>query len=448
MASVGSKRPREEGGVDDAANYVTLAAEPHAAKQPPGIVRQWQQGKLCDAHLRASDGREFFAHRSVLASASEYFDGLYCSEASEAMVEGAGLGSVQPLQSISGAALESVLSFIYTGKCELESQDTLVGMLEAAGFLGMPELCKATESAIVSRVSRDSCVASAQLAERYKLTKLAKASAIECCRNITKLGDHLGALSLKSMAKMLCKNELAVSSEEDVFSVIDTWWQAQAEKPSPSDMCKLLACLRSPLLTDKFIAARVLSAPWMQTAEMKDALIMRFAADPIQPSLARAGVEPDNTSVVVRVGDSSYEWAIPRFSRNLAHFRAAGTRQRLFSPSFKIQGYKWHLSLSLIPADAEHESERVSISLHATDALLAPRGVTMPRMPMISFRLRNIRSPQSDIVQTLGGGFTHAFRDCGVGKNNFGCTPAALAGFCFGDTLMIAVFIGGPVFSL
>ena len=72
----------------------------------------------------------------------------------------------------------------------------------------------------------------------------------------------------------------------------------------------------------------------------------------------------------------------------------------------------------------------------------------MPRMPMISFRLRNIRSPQSDIVQTLGGGFTHAFRDCGVGKNNFGCTPAALAGFCFGDTLMIAVFIGGPVFSL
>ena len=437
MAAVGSKRPREEGGVDDAAPSVTLAAEPHVAKLPPGIVQQWQQGKLCDASLRTSDGREFFAHRSVLASASEYFDGLYCSDASEAMVEGAGLGRVQPLQSISGAALESVLSFIYTGKCELESQDALVSMLEAAGFLGMPELCKATESAIVSRISRDSCVASAQLAERHNLTKLAEASAVECCRNITMLGDDCGALSLNFMVKMLRRSNLAVSCEEDVFSVIDTWWQAQAEKPSPSDMCKLLACLRSPLLTGKFIAARVLSAPWMHAAETNEFLIEQLAEDAIQPVLPRCGVEPDNTGVV---DDLTYEWAIPRFGRNLAQFRAAGTRQNVYSPYFKIQGYTWRLCLALYPADAEHESERVGIYLHAP---IVDRAVRLLTVHATSIRLRNLRSPQSDIVKPLKEG-TVITSGSGKGYTTFG-VPATLAGFCFGDTLMISVSIGGPI---
>jgi len=357
------------------------------------------------------------------------------------MVEGAGLGKVEPLQPVSGAALESVLSFIYTGKCELESQDALVSILEAAAFLGMPVLCKAAESAIASRISRDSCVASVQLAQRYNLDELAKVSMLECRRNITKLDDQIGALSIRDMRILLGQSYLAVTSEEDVFFVVDTWWQAQAQKPSPTALKALLRCVRCRLLTSAFIEMRVLPAPWMQPAEMKDELINILAADPIQPPLPRDGVEPENV-----VGDS-YDWAIPRFSRLLDSFRRLGTLQTLQSPVFKLHGYNWYLMLHIYPADAEHESERTGIFLYSKGDMkqLLLGGTGLPRslnVASCSLRLRNLRSPQSDVVKTSEIKIITC--DEGKGFSTF-AAPSTLAEFCAGNTLMISVLFKGPV---
>jgi len=429
-ATAGSKRPRDED------TTVTLQCESRAV-MPAGIVRQWQLGKLCDAHLRASDGCELFAHRSALAAASEYFNGVYCSEAGEAMIGGTNQGEAHTLELVSSTTLESVISFIYTGECVLSSQDALVSTLEAAAFLGVPGLCKAAEAAIISRISPESCVAGVQLAERYSLETLAKASKRECRGNLTKL--DLGELSIGSMADLLKSGQLAVASEEDVFGAIDTWWRAQAEKP-PS-MKKVLRRLRCRLLTPRFIEDRLLCAPWLQDAEAKDEIIRMLAADPIQPPIPRYGVE------VCESGSNTHDWAIPRFSRLLGRFRETRARQDLQSAAFKLRGYMWALTLTLLPANATHESDRTAIYLHAMPPAAAP---IMPKVELSSMTLllHNLQSSNSDVSKIMRNiVFDKDDPGWGCGRAAFGA-PSTLTGFCADDTLLISVLIDGTVTAL
>ena len=110
MAAVGEKRTRE----DEEQALIVLRG---GRSQQGAIIKQWQQRKLCDAEIIAGSST-FYAHRSVLAANSEYFDGLYCSTAGEAMGGGEGAHTVAD---VSAPVFEAVLSFIYQGKCTLLS---------------------------------------------------------------------------------------------------------------------------------------------------------------------------------------------------------------------------------------------------------------------------------------------------------------------------------------
>ena len=77
----------------------------------PNMLRR--QDHLCDVTLVGKDDKEFKAHRNVLSAASPFFCKLLQSD-----MKGNREGIVR-FEEISGAVMEDVLEFFYTGSVEV-----------------------------------------------------------------------------------------------------------------------------------------------------------------------------------------------------------------------------------------------------------------------------------------------------------------------------------------
>ena len=75
-----------------------------------------RQDHLCDVTLETKDDKEFKAHRNVLSAASPFFSKLLQSDMKENR-EG-----IVRFEEISGAVMEDVLEFIYTGSVEVTEE--------------------------------------------------------------------------------------------------------------------------------------------------------------------------------------------------------------------------------------------------------------------------------------------------------------------------------------
>jgi len=92
-----------------------------------------RQDHLCDITLVTKDGKEFKAHRNVLSVASLFFSKLLQKNMKENR-EG-----IVRFEEISGAVMEDVLEFIYTGSVEI-TQENFKDLIAAANFLVIPIL--------------------------------------------------------------------------------------------------------------------------------------------------------------------------------------------------------------------------------------------------------------------------------------------------------------------
>ena len=79
-----------------------------------------RQDCLCDITLVTKDDKEFKAHRNILSAARPFFCKLLQSDMKENR-EG-----IVRFEEISGAVIEDVLEFIYTGCVEITQASNLV----------------------------------------------------------------------------------------------------------------------------------------------------------------------------------------------------------------------------------------------------------------------------------------------------------------------------------
>lgn len=113
---------------------IRLRGPGHAANLLAELNRCRQARQFCDVFLQVGK-RTFAAHRAVLACAGTYFLSLFARA-------GAPPTAAFPLEFISPASLEKVLTFIYTGEILTDLID--VGVLyETAERLGVAELVRA-----------------------------------------------------------------------------------------------------------------------------------------------------------------------------------------------------------------------------------------------------------------------------------------------------------------
>ena len=106
-----------------------------------------RQDHLCDITLVTKDDKEFKAHRNVFSAASPFFSKLLQSDMKENR-EG-----IVPFEEISGAVMEDVLEFIYTGSVEV-TQENSKDLIASANFIVIPGLTKLSGRFLERRMSK------------------------------------------------------------------------------------------------------------------------------------------------------------------------------------------------------------------------------------------------------------------------------------------------------
>ena len=124
-----------------------------------------RQDHLCDATLVTKDDKEFKAHRNVLSAASPFFCKLLESDMRENR-EG-----IVRFEEISGAVMEDVLEFIYTGSVEV-TQENSKDLIAAANYLLIPGLKKLSGRFLEQQMSKSNCISTCYFAEMYQCDEL------------------------------------------------------------------------------------------------------------------------------------------------------------------------------------------------------------------------------------------------------------------------------------
>ena len=117
--------------------------------------------------LVTKDGKEFKAHRNVLSAASPFFFKLLQSDMKENR-EG-----IVRFEEISGAVMEDVLEFIYTGSVGIYvTQENCKDLIDAANYLLIPGLKTVPGRFLERQMPESNCISTFYFAERYQCDEL------------------------------------------------------------------------------------------------------------------------------------------------------------------------------------------------------------------------------------------------------------------------------------
>ncbi|KAI5610236.1 kelch-like protein 34, partial [Silurus asotus] len=151
-----------------------------------------QDGRMCDIILEA-EGKEFPAHRTLLACSSDYFWSLFQEHTLESKAQ------TVCLPAVSSTGLELVLDFIYTSWISLSSS-TLEDTLEASCYLQVTHALDLCTEYISNSLTLDNCCFFANVAARYSLSEALAITNSFIARHMAGLlgpnGDRTGLLEL------------------------------------------------------------------------------------------------------------------------------------------------------------------------------------------------------------------------------------------------------------
>ena len=213
----------------------------------PGLVELWRERTLCDAKILV-EGETFHVHRNVLAATCDYFAALYCRADYSADVTGP-----LTLDGLSADAFHALLSFVYSGRCELTEEMLLTPLLEAATRLQVMPLIRETSAAIEARLSPENAVDAWALANALQHPDLERAAKAVATKGFHAIAEYESLLRLPHarLCTLVADDELCVQCESFVFDAIVRW--AGAVEPTPEAVTALLAHVRFPLMPALFL---------------------------------------------------------------------------------------------------------------------------------------------------------------------------------------------------
>ena len=177
-----------------------------------------RQDHLCDVTLVAKDDKEFKAHRNVLSAASPFFSKLLQSDMKENR-EG-----IVRFEEISGAEMEAVLEFIYTGSVEV-TQENFKNLIAAANFLLIPGLKNLSGRFLERQMSISNCISTFYFAEMYQCDELIANTRKFIHANFTSVAemDEFLNLEAKEVERWISSDEISVAVEGDVLKIALKW---------------------------------------------------------------------------------------------------------------------------------------------------------------------------------------------------------------------------------
>ncbi|XP_006004319.1 kelch-like protein 11 [Latimeria chalumnae] len=196
--------------------------------------RQNEQRKralFCDVTLAFSGGREFQAHRSVLAAATDYFSPLLGGPFEESRSGRVEMKNWSSQPGPDPDTVEAVIQYMYTGEIRV-CTGNVHEVLELADRFLLTQLKDFCGDFLKKKLNLTNCVAIHSLAHMYSLDQLALKSADMIRRNFHKViqDEEFYTLPFHLVRDWLSDAEITVDSEEVLFEAVVKWVQRGLEE--------------------------------------------------------------------------------------------------------------------------------------------------------------------------------------------------------------------------
>ena len=175
--------------------------------------------RFCDVIVEVK-GKEFKAHKAVLAASSPFFLTLLESnmrESNEHLIK-------IELEEATASIMEDVLKYVYTGNVSV-SEESVHNLIATADYLLLPGLKSLACDFLKGILATENCVFNYYFAERYQCMNL-----MEECRELIKSNfsavmetDDFLNLDVKHVSKWVSSDDITVKAEEEVFKGIVRW---------------------------------------------------------------------------------------------------------------------------------------------------------------------------------------------------------------------------------
>ncbi|XP_073249603.1 kelch-like protein 12 [Porites lutea] len=204
--------------------------------------------RFCDVIVEVK-GKEFKAHKAVLAAASPFFLTLLESnmrESSEHLIK-------IELEDATASIVEDVLKYIYTGNVSV-TEESAHNLIATADYLFLPGLKSLACDFLKGILATENCVFNYYFAERYQCVNLK-----EECRELIKSNfsavmetDDFLNLDAKQVLEWVSSDDITVSAEEEVFRGIVKWVH-QSKSEREKEFSDLLQHIRLGSLDHNFL---------------------------------------------------------------------------------------------------------------------------------------------------------------------------------------------------
>ena len=241
------------------------------------LTKMWREGSFLDCVV-VVEGREFKAHRIVLAASSAFMKSAF----SVGLAETTSARLV--LEDLGASTFEALLTWCYDGEVAID-EDRLHDLLRAAARLQVPPLLEACENLLVAHLAPNEALVVWELGDQHTLPRLVEAAKAAVAAAFAEVAatDAFARLPAAWLEELLQSDHIVVKSEQEVFLGLQQWHAAQDPKPSDEALGRLLGCVRWALLDEAFLTGTVNSSGLFATAE--HAMIMAAA---LQQALFRS----------------------------------------------------------------------------------------------------------------------------------------------------------------
>lgn len=160
----------------------------------------------------------------IVSAASEYFETMFTTSMKEKNQKEVPLGDV------SGTMLKSLIEYCYTGQFTIDAENAS-DALAAATMFRFVKLAAKCSDYLISNVSIESCLDTWNTATLFDLIDVARASVNFICNNFWAIVETAAfqKLGTDQLLDILNRNEVAVDSEEKIFTSIIKWIEFDAE---------------------------------------------------------------------------------------------------------------------------------------------------------------------------------------------------------------------------
>ncbi|XP_071455717.1 kelch-like protein 18 [Hetaerina americana] len=229
---------------------VVFTQTSHFAASFPIMEEIRRQGKLCDITLKVGD-HSFSAHRIVLAAAVPYFHAMFTHDMVESHQKDI------TMKGIEAVALEALINFVYSGRISIDPNN-VQSLMVGSSFLQLTEVRDACADFLSKRLHPQNVLGIKSFADAllsFGLVRAADDFIQEHFSEVAK-GDEFLSLELNALLELIKRDDLRVSSEEQVFEAVMSWVQRDPETRS-SALPSLLVHVRLPLLSPRYLADNV-----------------------------------------------------------------------------------------------------------------------------------------------------------------------------------------------